>query len=131
MESLSAYTYINMTLNKGKIRTVVHGLKPTILMVIAESILGGSNVLYKLAVNEGSDLRILVAYRFLFAAAFMIPIAFYVERSFPSHSLSPCFHPSPVPLSPITEELISKMISISPPSPFSLSLLLSHTHMHT
>ncbi|KAL1802091.1 hypothetical protein ACET3Z_030738 [Daucus carota] len=70
-----------MTLNKGKICTVVHGLKPTILMVIAESILGGSNVLYKLAVNEGSDLRILVAYRFLFAAAFMIPIAFYVERN--------------------------------------------------
>ncbi|XP_063940574.1 WAT1-related protein At1g68170 [Daucus carota subsp. sativus] len=80
VKSLSAYTYINMTLNKGKICTVVHGLKPTILMVIAESILGGSNVLYKLAVNEGSDLRILVAYRFLFAAAFMIPIAFYVER---------------------------------------------------
>ncbi|KAL8155969.1 WAT1-related protein At1g25270-like isoform X2 [Apium graveolens] len=40
-----------------------------------------SNVLYKLAANDGSDLRILVAYRFLCAAAFMIPVALIVERN--------------------------------------------------
>lgn len=50
-------------------------------MVIAETILGGSNVLFKLAANDGSDLRIVVAYRFLFAAAFMIPVALLVERN--------------------------------------------------
>lgn len=60
---------------------MAHGLKPTILMVIAETILGGSNVLYKLAANDGSDLRVLVSYRFLFAAAFMVPVALFVERS--------------------------------------------------
>ncbi|KAK1349810.1 Nodulin MtN21 /EamA-like transporter family protein [Heracleum sosnowskyi] len=70
-----------MTLNMKKMCNIVHGLKPTILMVIAETILGGSNVLYKLAANDGVDLRILVAYRFLFAAAFMIPVAFLVERN--------------------------------------------------
>lgn len=60
---------------------MIHGLKPTILMVIAETILGASNVLFKLASNDGSDLRILVAYRFLFAAAFMVPVALFLERS--------------------------------------------------
>ncbi|KAK1402333.1 Nodulin MtN21 /EamA-like transporter family protein [Heracleum sosnowskyi] len=60
---------------------LIHELKPTILMVIAETIMGVNNVLYKLAVNDGFDLRILVTYRFLFAAAFLIPVALFVERN--------------------------------------------------
>ncbi|WOH14122.1 hypothetical protein DCAR_0933638 [Daucus carota subsp. sativus] len=63
------------------IRNVILGLKPTILMLIAQTILSVSNVLFKLASNDGSDLKILVAYRFLFAAAFMVPVAFFVERN--------------------------------------------------
>ncbi|KAK1402332.1 Nodulin MtN21 /EamA-like transporter family protein [Heracleum sosnowskyi] len=70
-----------MTFKMKNIHNVIHGLKPTILMVIAETILGVSNVLFKLASNDGSDLRILVAYRFLFAAAFMVPVALFVERN--------------------------------------------------
>ncbi|XP_074379187.1 WAT1-related protein At1g25270-like isoform X2 [Apium graveolens] len=62
------------------ISNVIEGLKPTILMVIAETILGASNVLFKLASNDGADLRILVAYRFLFASAFLVPVALVVER---------------------------------------------------
>lgn len=64
-----------MTFEMKNTSNVIHGMKPTILMMIAETILGASNVLFKLASNDGSDLRILVAYRFLFAAAFMVPIA--------------------------------------------------------
>lgn len=40
----------------------------------------GVNVLYKLAVNDGMSLRIVVAYRFIFATAFIAPIAFILER---------------------------------------------------
>ena len=69
-------------MNMTSIRNVILGLKPTILMLIAQTILSVRNVLFKLASNDGSDLKILVAYRFLFAAAFMVPVAFFVERWF-------------------------------------------------
>lgn len=75
------HMYKNMTVKIKNICNVIHELKPTILMVIAETIMGVNNVLYKLAVNDGFDLRILVTYRFLFAAAFMVPVALFVERS--------------------------------------------------
>lgn len=70
-----------MTLKINNICNVIHELKPTILMVIVEIIMGVNNVLYKLAVNDGFDLRILVTYRFVFATAFMVPVALFVERS--------------------------------------------------
>ena len=55
------------------------GWKPTILMVAAQVMFSGMNILLKLAANDGMDNRILVAYRFLFGAAFMVPIAFFME----------------------------------------------------
>ncbi|XP_023895506.1 WAT1-related protein At1g68170 [Quercus suber] len=59
---------------------VLHGLKPTILMVVVQFAFAGVNVFYKLAVNDGMNLRVIVAYRFLFASAFIAPLAFVLER---------------------------------------------------
>ena len=57
------------------------GLKATILMVVVQVIFSGINIMYKLAATDGMDLRVLVAYRFLFGAAFIVPVAFFLERS--------------------------------------------------
>jgi len=58
----------------------VQALKPTLLMVAVQVAFAGVNIFYKLAVNDGMSLRVVVAYRFLFAAAFMTPLALIVER---------------------------------------------------
>ncbi|KAL3814447.1 hypothetical protein ACJIZ3_015715 [Penstemon smallii] len=58
----------------------IHGLKPTLLMVLMQTILSLVNIGYKLAANDGMSLPVLVAYRFMFGAAFIAPIAFFVER---------------------------------------------------
>ncbi|KAK1402329.1 Plant-drug/metabolite exporter [Heracleum sosnowskyi] len=39
------------------------------------------NVFYKLAADDGMNLSVLIAYRFIFAAAFMLPLAFFVKRN--------------------------------------------------
>lgn len=62
------------------IRNVLHKLKPTILMVFVQFAFAGANVLYKLAVNDGMSSKVLVAYRFLFATAFIVPLALIFER---------------------------------------------------
>lgn len=49
-------------------------------MVLVQTMFAGANIFYKLAANDGMNVKILVAYRFLFASAFMIPLALYVER---------------------------------------------------
>ncbi|KAM7467365.1 hypothetical protein LguiB_014927 [Lonicera macranthoides] len=59
---------------------VVDGFKPTMIMVLVQTIFAGANVFYKLVDNDGMNLKILMAYRLLFASAFMIPLALYVER---------------------------------------------------
>lgn len=56
------------------------GLKPALFMVIVQFGFAGVNAFYKLAANDGMNLRIIVAYRFLFATAFILPIALFVER---------------------------------------------------
>ncbi|TKY71292.1 WAT1-related protein [Spatholobus suberectus] len=59
---------------------VVQGLKPVLLMVVVQIAFAGVNVFYKLAVNDGMSLRVVVAYRFVFATAFTAPLALIVER---------------------------------------------------
>jgi len=66
----------------NRIWNVIEELKPVVVMVIVQIAFAGINVFYKLAANDGMDLRVLVAFRFLFAAAFISPIAFFLERSF-------------------------------------------------
>ncbi|WJX21973.1 hypothetical protein P8452_11333 [Trifolium repens] len=63
-----------------KLCSVMHGLKPTLLMIMVQITFAGVNLLYKLAVNDGMNLRIVVAYRFIFATAFIAPLAFFLER---------------------------------------------------
>ncbi|XP_015943168.1 WAT1-related protein At1g68170 [Arachis duranensis] len=58
----------------------LQGLKPVILMVIVQIAFAGVNILYKLAVNDGMSLRVTVAYRFIFATAFIAPFALFFER---------------------------------------------------
>ncbi|KAL2477501.1 WAT1-related protein [Forsythia ovata] len=64
----------------AKISNSLHGLKPMLLMVLVQTIFAGVNIVYKLAANDGMNLSVLVAYRFMFGAAFMLPLAFFVER---------------------------------------------------
>ncbi|XP_028801002.1 WAT1-related protein At1g68170-like [Neltuma alba] len=70
-----------MTMTKvADVWNVVHGLKPAMLMVVVQIAFAGVNVLYKLAVNDGMNLRVVVAYRFIFATAFIAPVALILER---------------------------------------------------
>ncbi|KZV22738.1 hypothetical protein F511_05370 [Dorcoceras hygrometricum] len=63
-----------------KISNTLHEMRPTLLMISVQIISSLVNIGYKLASNDGMNLSILVAYRFMFGAAFIIPIAFLVER---------------------------------------------------
>ncbi|KAK9733525.1 hypothetical protein RND81_04G073100 [Saponaria officinalis] len=67
-------------LNCGKLWHFINGLKPVLLMVIVQISFALVNLLYKVAANDGMNLRILIAYRFIFASAFIVPLAFFVER---------------------------------------------------
>ncbi|KAB1206970.1 hypothetical protein CJ030_MR7G008114 [Morella rubra] len=63
-----------------RICNVLHGSKPAMLMVVVQLSFAGVNVFYKLAANDGMSLRIIVAYRFIFATAFIVPLALLIER---------------------------------------------------
>ncbi|XP_020977790.1 WAT1-related protein At1g68170-like isoform X2 [Arachis ipaensis] len=55
-------------------------VKPVVVMVIVQIANAWMNVLYKLAVNDGMSLRVAVAYRYIFATAFIAPLAYILER---------------------------------------------------
>ncbi|KOM54010.1 hypothetical protein LR48_Vigan09g266900 [Vigna angularis] len=59
---------------------VVQAMKPTLLMLVVQVAFAGVNIFYKLAVNDGMNLKVIVAYRFLFATAFIAPLALILER---------------------------------------------------
>ncbi|XP_022855088.1 WAT1-related protein At1g25270-like isoform X1 [Olea europaea var. sylvestris] len=69
-----------MEYTMGKLCVIVEGLKPTIMMVGVQIALAGVNVFYKLAANHGISLKVLVAYRFMFAALTVLPLALILER---------------------------------------------------
>ncbi|CAM0144890.1 unnamed protein product [Urochloa decumbens] len=54
--------------------------KAVAAMVVVQVIFAGVNIFYKLAVSDGMDMRVLVAYRYLFATAFVAPLAYFMER---------------------------------------------------
>ncbi|KAI3981853.1 hypothetical protein MKX01_017270 [Papaver californicum] len=58
----------------------IQGLKPVLAMVAVQIISTGMTVAYKLAINDCMNLRILIAYRSIFATLCVVPIALYVER---------------------------------------------------
>ncbi|WCJ29865.1 nodulin MtN21 /EamA-like transporter family protein [Euphorbia peplus] len=57
----------------------LQGLKPVFLMILAQIILAGMNIFYKLAVNDGMSMRVLIAYRWMFASVFTIMLALVFE----------------------------------------------------
>ncbi|KAK8469083.1 hypothetical protein PHAVU_006G210100 [Phaseolus vulgaris] len=61
-------------------RNVVHALKPVLLLVMVQVANAWVNVLYKLALNDGMNLSVIVAYRYVFATLFISPLAFLIER---------------------------------------------------
>ncbi|XP_073226591.1 uncharacterized protein [Cicer arietinum] len=62
------------------IRKVVNGLKPGLMMVLVQITFASVHVLYKFAINNGMSVRVLTAYRLIFAAACTIPLALIFER---------------------------------------------------
>ncbi|XP_027343444.1 WAT1-related protein At1g68170-like [Abrus precatorius] len=64
----------------SRIRKVIGGLKPAFLMVVVQFSYAGVSILYKMVANDGMSLSVLMAYRFLFASLFMVPLAYLVER---------------------------------------------------
>lgn len=63
-----------------KLYKILDGLKPMMMMVTVQIALAGVNILYKLVANAGMSLPVLIAYRFLFAAATIVPLALVLER---------------------------------------------------
>ncbi|KAL6844232.1 hypothetical protein ACP4OV_025905 [Aristida adscensionis] len=55
--------------------------KPVAAMMVVQVVFAGVNIFYKLAVCDGMDMRVLVAYRYLFASAVLVPLAYFIERS--------------------------------------------------
>ncbi|CAL4900361.1 unnamed protein product [Urochloa decumbens] len=56
------------------------GVKTVAAMVLFQVVFAGLNIFYKLAVSDGMDLRVLIAYRYLFATAFLAPLSYFMER---------------------------------------------------
>ncbi|XP_010499133.1 PREDICTED: WAT1-related protein At1g68170-like isoform X3 [Camelina sativa] len=56
------------------------GLKPVVLMLVVQVAQAGVNIFFKLAISSGVSLPILIAYRFLFSTAVMVPLAFLFNR---------------------------------------------------
>ncbi|XP_061340827.1 WAT1-related protein At1g25270-like [Gastrolobium bilobum] len=62
------------------IRKTMHGLKPALLMLVVQIVIATANVLYKLAINDGMSVRVVTAYRLIFAAACTVPLPLIFER---------------------------------------------------
>ncbi|THG00170.1 hypothetical protein TEA_003363 [Camellia sinensis var. sinensis] len=58
----------------------MHGLKLVMMVVVVQAALAGNSVLYKLASSIEMSMRVLIAYHFVFAAAFIVPFALLLER---------------------------------------------------
>ena len=75
----------------------MEGAKPAAAMVALQLLFAALQICIKLALNDSMDVRVLVACRFMFAAAVLCPIAFFVERYISSaHALLEflCLFPS-------------------------------------
>ncbi|ESQ34195.1 hypothetical protein EUTSA_v10009731mg, partial [Eutrema salsugineum] len=57
-----------------------NGMKPVILMSVAQVALAGGSIFFKLAICSGASLPVLIAYRFVLSTAVMVPLAFFFNR---------------------------------------------------
>lgn len=62
------------------VKKVVNELKPVITMLAVATAFAVATIFYKIAVDNGMNFAVINAYRFIFATAFMIPVAFFNER---------------------------------------------------
>ncbi|CAN6558536.1 unnamed protein product [Malus baccata var. baccata] len=71
--------------------SVVQGLKPVMMMLVVQASYVGMNISYKLVAEVGMNFTILVAYRNMFSAALMLPLALIFERKRPKLTLGILF----------------------------------------
>jgi len=64
----------------NNLRKLVQDLKPVLLMVLVQIAYSSVNVLYKLAINDGMSIRVVTAYRLIFAVVFTSSVALIFER---------------------------------------------------
>ncbi|KAM0036300.1 hypothetical protein Hdeb2414_s0014g00424801 [Helianthus debilis subsp. tardiflorus] len=55
-------------------------LKATLCMVAAKFSVAAFTVSYKLAANDGMNMKVLITYRYLFASILILPLALFLER---------------------------------------------------
>lgn len=55
-------------------------VKAVIAMLVVQFIFAGMFILFKITAHDGTNLRILVAYRLSFATLFMFPLALVFQR---------------------------------------------------
>ncbi|GMI67188.1 Usually multiple acids move in and out Transporters 24 [Hibiscus trionum] len=65
---------------ENKLCEILERGKVVIVLLVVQAALAGVIVFYKLAVVEGMSMRVLIAYRFIFATACVTPLAFVFER---------------------------------------------------
>ncbi|KAK7363208.1 hypothetical protein VNO77_05340 [Canavalia gladiata] len=58
----------------------IGNVKPVLLMIVVQTLYAVVNIMLKLAADDGMNLTVLVAYRFMFASAFIVPLALIFER---------------------------------------------------
>ncbi|XP_027348408.1 WAT1-related protein At1g68170-like [Abrus precatorius] len=58
----------------------IGNVKPVLLMIAVQSLYAVVNILLKLVADDGMSLSVLIAYRFIFASAFIVPVALIFER---------------------------------------------------
>lgn len=59
---------------------MLHGMKAALMMLMVQVLFATMNVFYKLAINDGMSVRVLTAYRLIFATAATLPLALLFER---------------------------------------------------
>ncbi|CAI9103947.1 OLC1v1002544C1 [Oldenlandia corymbosa var. corymbosa] len=65
----------------ARLWNMVPGLKATMMMITVQVSIAGVNVFYKLASDNGMSVRIIVAYRYLFGSAAVLPLALFFDRN--------------------------------------------------
>ncbi|CAI8617844.1 unnamed protein product [Vicia faba] len=62
------------------ISSIWQGLKPDVLMVLVQIAYAAVTIIYKLAINDGMNMRVASAYRLICASVFTIPVALVFDR---------------------------------------------------
>ncbi|KAJ9552307.1 hypothetical protein OSB04_016352 [Centaurea solstitialis] len=68
-------------LNSMKKKKKMQRVKATMMMIAAQLAMAGTTIFYKLAVNDGMHITILITYRYIFASIIIFPLALYLERN--------------------------------------------------